>query len=102
MQRRRWHLWLPVLALLAGPLMADDIDQDEALRLRQSGSIRPVEELLAAAMQRWPGAQLLELELEKERGRYIYEFELVTRSGEVRELEFDAGSGELLRDRRDD
>ncbi len=53
-------------------------------------------------MERHPKARLLELELEEKHGRYVYEVELLTVQGQVRELKFDASSGELLEDEEDD
>ena len=88
--------------LLAAPALAHDLDQNEALRLRQAGVIRPLEQLLQAALARYPDARLLEAELEEEDGRYIYEFEILTRDGAVRELELDARDGRLLKDKEDD
>lgn len=89
--------------LFAVPALARDLDQNEALRLRQAGLIRPLEQLLQAALARYPDARLLEVELEEEvAGRYIYEFEILTRGGEVRELKLDARDGRLLADKEDD
>ena len=88
--------------LLAAPALAHDLDQNEALRLRQEGVIRPLEQLLQADLARYPDARLLEAELEEEDGRYIYEFEILTRDGAVRELELDARDGRLLKDKEDD
>jgi uncharacterized membrane protein YkoI len=90
------------LGLLGTGALARDLDQDEALRLRQRGDILALEQLLQNAMQRYPGANLLEAELEEEDGRYVYEFELLIPDGTVRELEFDALDGRLLKDEEDD
>ena len=87
---------------LAQALERDGHGQDEALQLRREGVVRPMEELLAQAMRRHPGARLLEVELDRHHSRYRYEIELLTASGQVRELEFDAASGELLKDEEDD
>lgn len=96
----------PFVAALALLLIASaqgrDLDQDEALRLRREGVIQPLEQLVQQALERHPGARLLEAELEEERGAYIYEVELLTRDGRVRELELDARSGLLLKDEEDD
>ena len=96
----------PLLAALALALIATaqarDIDQDEALRLRQEGVIQPLQQLLQQAMQRYPGARLLEAELEEDDDRYVYEVELLTDGGQVRELELDAVSGRILKDEEDD
>lgn len=88
--------------ILIATVQARDLDQDEALRLRQEGVIQPLQQLLQQAMERHPGARLLEAELEEEDDRYVYEVELLTAGGQVRELEFDAASGHLLKDEEDD
>ena len=96
-------LALPVaLALAAGATGARDIDQDEALALRRSGALQPLESLLARVRERHPGATLLEVELEGKHERLIYELEVLGADGQVRELEFDARSGELLQDEEED
>ena len=91
------------LALLAfcSVVMARDLDQDEALRLRQQGVILPLEQLLQQAMDRYPGAKLLEAELEEKHNIYLYDVELLTPEGVVRELHIDATDGRLLKDEED-
>ncbi len=79
-----------------------DLDHDEALELARSGQIQPLDRLLQQALGTYPGATLLEAELELEHGRYRYEVELLTASGTVRELAWDAQSGQLLKDEEDD
>lgn len=91
-------LWLAV----AGHTAAHDLSHDEALKLRQEGKILSSQTFIERALQRHPKARLLELELEEKRGRYIYEIELLTAQGQVRELKFDASNGELLEDEEDD
>ena len=94
----------PVAALallLLAPAQARDLDQDEALRLRQQGVILPLEQLLRQALDRYPGAKLLEAELEEKHDVYIYEVELLTPEGVVRELDLDATTGHLLKDKED-
>ncbi len=98
------HRALAVLLLCGVALapLARDIGQDEALQLRRSGELLPFEAVLAVALGRYPGASLLEVELEEEDGRYVYELELLTAGGEVRELEIDARSGAVLQDEVED
>ncbi len=50
-------------------VMARDLDQDEALRLRQQGVILPLGQMLQQALDRYPGAKLLEAELEEKARR---------------------------------
>ncbi|MFJ7141719.1 MULTISPECIES: PepSY domain-containing protein [Pseudomonas chlororaphis group] len=90
------------LLLFCSLAVARDLDQDEALRLRQRGVILPLEQLLQQAMDRYPGARLLEAELEEKHDVYIYEVELLTVDGVVRELDLDAATGRLLKDEEDD
>lgn len=82
--------------------VARDLDQDEALELRQKGIILPLEQLLESALGRYPGVRLLEAELEEKHNRYEYEVELLTPAGVVREIKLDARSGVLLKDEEDD
>ncbi len=97
---------LPLVLLLAAtPAVSRDLDQDEALRLRREGLILPLETLIQRAMERYPGARLLEAELEaeleEEDDLYVYEIELLTTQGVARELEFDARDGRLIKDEED-
>ncbi len=81
---------------------ARDLSQDQALKLRKEGKVLSSQTFIERALERHPKARLLELELEEKHGRYIYEVELLTVQGQVRELKFDASSGELLEDEEDD
>lgn len=97
--------WVSCMALalltFCSLALARDLDQDEALRLRQRGVILPLEQLLQQAMDRYPGAKLLEAELEEKHDVYIYEVELLTTEGVVRELDVNASTGQLLKDEED-
>ena len=90
-----------VLLASCSAVMARDLDQDEALHLCQQGVILPLEQLLQQAMDRYPGAKLLEAELEEKHNIYLYDVELLTPEGVVRELHIDATDGRLLKDEED-
>ena len=100
MKQKMMGLLAFVLAL-SPTLYGRDIDQNEALQLRQSGQILPLETLLAEALKRYPEARLLEAELEEDDGLLIYEIELLTQSGAVRDLEINAANGAILKDELD-
>ena len=91
-----------LLAVLTFTSSARELDQDEALRMRREGLILPLEQLLQVALARHPGAVLLEAELEEEDDQLVYEVELVTSTGVVRELELHAVTGAVLKDEVDD
>jgi len=88
--------------LAAAPGFARDLDQDEALRLRREGIIMPFEQLMQHVGKAYPGSTLLEAELEEEDGVLVYEVEILTTTGVVRELELDARDGKILKDEEDD
>ena len=91
-----------IFAAVALSATARDIEQDEALRLRQQGEIISLEKILKIVMTRHPGARLLEADLEEDDDHYLYEIELLTVDGVVRELELDAHTGKILEDEEDD
>ncbi|MGH8590554.1 MAG: PepSY domain-containing protein [Gammaproteobacteria bacterium] len=91
-------------ALLTATLMnavADDIGHEAARRLRKQGEILPLEEIVARVTARWPG-QVIETELEHDHGRYVYEIELLGTDGRIREIEYDASTGEVIKFELDD
>ena len=93
-----------ILALLiSGPVQIVQADDDyiEAKRLRDSGEIMPLEEILKNVRRSYPG-RILEVELENEKGRVIYELEILGADRIVREIYIDAKSGELLSVEEDD
>ena len=98
---RATRLTALALVLLCSTAMARDLDQDEALALRRDGVILPLEQVLQQAMDRYPGAKLLEVELAEKHDVYIYEVELLTVEGVARELHLKADTGELVKDKED-
>ena len=89
------------LVMCCSTAMARDLGPDEALNLRKQGVILPLEQVLQQAMDRYPGAKLLEVELEEKHDVYIYEVELLTLEGVARELHLKADTGELVKDKED-
>jgi uncharacterized membrane protein YkoI len=102
MKVRKRPLIVVCLVFVCALVQARDLDQDAALSLRQRGIILPLEQLIDQALARHPGAKLLEAELEEKHGAYVYEVELLTTDGVVRELKFDARDSRLLKDEEDD
>ena len=82
-------------------LASDDIGQKEIRRLVEQGRIMPLEKLL----QRYPEkkyGRLLDLEVEREHGAIVYEFEFLRRDGQVLEIEVDASNGRVLKQEIED
>ncbi|PMV80751.1 MULTISPECIES: PepSY domain-containing protein [unclassified Pseudomonas] len=90
-----------ILILTASLAHARDLGPDEALRLRDAGTIVSFEKLNATALAKHPGAKITETELEEEYGKYIYQVELRDPQGIEWDLELDAVSGQVLKDHQD-
>jgi uncharacterized membrane protein YkoI len=82
-------------ALRAAPALARD-DQDRARAALAAGEIRPLSEILAEVERRYIG-RVIEVELDREDGRWVYELKLLPPSGRVYELEVDAATAALLK-----
>lgn len=73
-------------------------DRDEAARIRTAvarGELMPLPRILAIARARVPG-EMLEVELEEERGRIAYEVKILTADGRMQEVTIDPRSGRVL------
>ncbi len=103
--RMVWRSLFNALTLCAlvvpGGALCADVDHREAQRLRESGRILPLETIVQRAQALHPG-KLLDIELEREDGRYVYELELLDERGVVWELEYDAATGTLLQRKQED
>lgn len=88
---------LASVGLLASPAgHADDkLNQSEVRQLREAGKILPMEDILARSRAAQPG-QIVEVELDRENGKYVYEVKLIDERNAVHKLELDAASGEVL------
>ncbi len=100
MMRRKLLLFplITSLTILLNAAIADN-DHTEARRLLEAGSIQPLEAIIESVKKQYTG-RILEVEFEQEDGRYIYEIELLDATGVVREMEFDAMTGELIQTER--
>lgn len=76
------------------------VTQDEALRLRQSGEIQALEHIITKAQAQHAGT-ILEAELNREGGGYVYEVEILDANGAVWEMRFNAHTGELLNTKKE-
>jgi uncharacterized membrane protein YkoI len=76
------------------PVGASGDDHDLVRELRQNGDIMSLGQLLQQPAL--ANVRVLEAELERERGRTVYELELLDESGRVYERYFDAVTGQPL------
>jgi uncharacterized membrane protein YkoI len=90
---------LMVLLVVLTMGLAQD-DHERAKRLKDAGKIIPLEKILTTVREGHHG-RLLEVELRDQRGRLIYEVEVVDAHGVVWYLQYDARQGTLLRIKKD-
>jgi len=93
---------LALILLSAATLIsyADD-DHIRAKKLLDAGDILPLESILQKARDKHAG-KILEVELENEDNKLVYEIELLTSDGKVLELLFDAKTGNLISTEEED
>lgn len=88
------------LALITGPGMmsvtrADSSDHERARRAVEAGEVLPLREVLARVEVEHPG-QVMELELERDDGMWLYEIKILQAGGVLIKLEVDARDGRVL------
>jgi len=89
---------LLALGLALAPARADD-DHERARAALQAGEVLPLATVLERLQRSHPG-QVLEVELEREHGRWVYEIKLLQADGRLLKLALDARSAELLKLKR--
>ncbi len=78
----------------------DEDDHDRARRALKEGRVRPLAEILARVRDQL-GGEVVGVELDRQDGRYVYEFKVITSAGRLREIYVDALTAELLKSEDD-
>jgi uncharacterized membrane protein YkoI len=76
----------------------EERDHDRARRAVQAGQVMSLREVLTRLERSHPG-KVLEVELEGEEGRWVYELKVLQDDGRLIKLKVDARSGEVLKAR---
>lgn len=90
-----------LLLLLLPAGMTEASEQQRARDLVEQGQILPLTEIIAHARTAQPG-RILEVELKRKRDVWLYELEILDAQGQVWELLLDAGTGNVLKRKRED
>ena len=89
------------LATVPLTLLAHAGDDHERVRAaREAGRILPLKAILERVEAGQPG-EVLEVELEDEHGRFMYEIKLLRPGGRLAKLHYDAATGEPVESKRD-
>jgi uncharacterized membrane protein YkoI len=89
-----------IVAVLVGlPIgsaaLADSVSPERVRALVERGEILPLEEILKRNEQS-TGGRIIEVELERKRGTYVYEIKVLRPDGRYRELKIDARTGAIV------
>lgn len=75
---------------------ADGNDHDLARRASEAGEILPLRDILAIIERDFPG-QIIEIELERDDGLWLYEIKLIRSGGMLAKIKLNARDGSLLK-----
>lgn len=105
--KRRTLLLALMLALAAGgfaraeePEGDDRPDHVRARRALEEGRARPLSEILDRVRDQL-GGEVIGVKFDRENGRYVYEFKVVTPAGRLREVQVDALTAQVLKSEED-
>ncbi|MCD7107938.1 PepSY domain-containing protein [Rhizobium sp. DKSPLA3] len=84
---------------LAAPAISDDgddrLDQEAARQALAEGRVRPLEDIIAHVRQTIKG-DIIEIEFERDNGRFVYELEILQETGHLLEIVVDARTMDIL------
>jgi hypothetical protein len=79
----------------------EDRSHDRARRATEAGEILPIAEIYERARREQSG-RVLEAELERSHGRWIYELKILDPQGRLHELKLDGATGKILKREEED
>ena len=104
--KNKYKLWIVRLAFsllvapfASGSVMASSNDHDLARAALASGEILPLSTILTKLEKDYPG-QIIEVELEREKGQWMYEIKLLQNDGLRKKLKIDAKTAVVISDKR--
>lgn len=89
------------LTLTAGLAQAKDVPVDQIPQLVKEGKIKPMEELNQIVLKLHPGATITDSDLDKHSAIYEYEVELRDASNVEWDVDLNATTGEVLKNKKD-
>jgi uncharacterized membrane protein YkoI len=86
---------LAAVLVPCGMAVADEpADHERARRALEAGEVMPLRTVLEQVERDYPG-EVLEVELDREDGAWVYEIKLIRKGGDVLKLELDARDASL-------
>jgi uncharacterized membrane protein YkoI len=97
-----------IVAMLLGGVrdaVADDEqrDHDLARKALLEGRIRPLTEITEVVRSKVPGEILaVQIDIDDQKHRFVYEFDIITPEGKLREVDVDAATATILKIEEDE
>jgi uncharacterized membrane protein YkoI len=85
----------PLGQALAQAVPEDDVDQETARKALENKEILPLSTVLTEVEGKITG-DVVEIELERKNGLWVYEIEVIGEDGRVRDFDVDAKTGEVI------
>ena len=89
-------VFVAALAAFSTGVVAGERDHERARHALERGEVLPLQTILGKVARDYPG-DVVEVELEREDGRWIYEIELIGERGRLTKLEIDARDGSIIK-----
>ncbi|HJV27231.1 MAG TPA: PepSY domain-containing protein [Aromatoleum sp.] len=93
--RKMWSVAALVGAMATSGIASADGDHDRARSALERGEVLPLHVIIEKVERAYPG-KVVEVELEREHDRWIYELRWLTRGGSLTKIEVDARDGTIL------
>ena len=89
-------IWM-MLAMLGTRVSyaADNADHERARQAVEAGDVLPLRTILDRVEREYPG-QVMEVELDREKGEWVYEIKLLRKGGTLMKLKIQARDGTIL------
>ena len=89
-------IWIMVAMLGTGvSYAADNADHERARQAVEAGDVLPLRTILDRVEGEYPG-QVMEVELDREKGEWVYEIKLLRKGGALVKLKIQARDGTIL------
>lgn len=88
---------LALAVMMTTTLAMADVSDSEAIKLRESGTIKDVKVLNDIAMKQYPGTKVESTELDLDNGIYVYDVDLVDTNDVDFNVKINAATGEVIK-----
>lgn len=88
---------LALAAIMVSGVVFADVSDSEAIKLRESGTIKDVKVLNDIAMKQYPGTTVESTELDLDNGVYVYDVDLVDANKADFNVKINAATGDVIK-----